>query len=384
MVAMSLGDEVRLQSIVETAVDGIITIDQRGVIASFNPAAERIFGYAAGEAIGRNVRMLMPPPYGAEHDGYLARYLQTGEARIIGVGREVTGRRKDGTTFPLRLSVGEFTVGDGRFFTGIVHDLTEQKRAEERALQAERLAAMGQMITVLTHESRNLLQICRANLEMLELEIEDLPEAVQYAARIHTAQDRLTSLFQELREFASPIHLDREPHDLGWLVGQVIDELTVIHPTRRIRLDEVTGGVDLRCSVDAFRMHQVFRNLIENSIAACPDPVTIRAEWSHSPSEDPSSLRVALRDNGPGLPVEHEQRIFEPFFTTKKGGTGLGLVISRRIVEAHGGRIDLGKNGEQGAEFVITLPRESPAWGRRRETSREKSDDNGNGNGDDG
>lgn len=379
---MATGDEVRLQSIVETAVDGMITIDQRGVIQTFNPAAERIFGFAAGEAVGRNVRMLMPPPYGAEHDGYLARYLETGEARIIGVGREVTGRRKDGTTFPMRLSVGEFTVGDERFFTGIVHDLTEQKRAEERALQAERLAAMGQMIAVLTHESRNLLQICRANLEMLELEIEDLPEAVRYAARIHTAQDRLTALFQELREFASPIHLDRESHDLGWLVGQVIDELTVVHPTRRIRLDEVTGGVDLRCSVDAFRMHQVFRNLIENSIAACPDPVTISAEWSQSNGEDPPSLRVALRDNGPGLSAEHMQRIFEPFFTTKKGGTGLGLVISRRIVEAHGGRIQLGSSSEQGAEFVITLPQESAAPDRRRpETSQEKPEARENGNG---
>jgi len=164
-------------------------------------------------------------------------------------------------------------------------------------------------------------------------------------------------------------------------VGQVVEELTVVHPTRRIRLHEITGGVDLRCPVDAFRMQQVFRNLIENSVAACSDPVTISAEWSHSPGEDSLSLRVVLRDNGPGLSAEHKQRIFQPFFTTKKGGTGLGLVISRRIVEAHGGWIELGNSSEQGAEFVITLPRESPAWDRRPETSREKSDDNGNGNG---
>ena len=141
---MATDEQVRLKSIVETAVDGIVTIDERGTIETVNPAAENLFGYTATELIGENVSVLMPNPYRSEHDGYLAQYVATGQRKIIGVGREVTGRRKDGTAFPMRLSVGEFWLGRRRMFTGVVHDLTEQKRAEERALRSERLAAMGQ------------------------------------------------------------------------------------------------------------------------------------------------------------------------------------------------------------------------------------------------
>lgn len=354
---MAIDDQARLQSIVETAVDAIITINQQGIIETFNPAAERMFGYAADEVIGRNVNLLMPPPFHDEHDGYLTHFLRTDEARIIGTGREVTGRRRDGNTFPLRLSVGEFRLGDERHFTGIAHDLTEVKHSEERALQAERLAAMGQMITVLTHESRNLLQLCHANLEMLEAEIADRPTALQYVARVQSSQERLALLFKELREFAAPIHIDREPYHLGHLVGQVLNELSALHQEREIRLREIAESVDLRCSVDPFRMHQVFRNLIENSIAACPDPVQIQVQWSQWEKDDQSVLQIALRDNGPGLSPEAMEKLFEPFFTTKKGGTGLGLVISRRIVEAHGGWIEVADRGATGAEFVITLPR---------------------------
>lgn len=353
-------EHARLKSIVETAVDGIITIDERGTVESFNAAAERIFDYTADEVIGRNVSMLMPAPYHQEHDDYLRRYTSTGEARIIGIGREVTGRRRDATTFPMRLSVGEFWLEGRRLFTGIVHDLTQEKRAEERALQAERLAAVGQMITVLTHESRNLLQLCQANLELLDMEISDRPEAIKIASRIQQAQDRLTHLFGDLREYAAPIHLEREPYHLGRLVGQVLDELTSTYDDRQIQLQEVAHEVDQRCSIDPFRMHQVFRNLLENSIVACRDPVEISVLWSSAVCGDRPALEIAVRDNGPGLSPAQKQVVFEPFFTTKRNGTGLGLAISRRIVEAHGGRIAIGHCGYPGAEFVITLPRQAP------------------------
>jgi len=204
---MANDEQAGLESIVETAVDGIITINEQGVVESFNLAAELLFGYAADEVIGHNVSMLMPAPDRHQHDNYLANYLATGEKRIIGIGREVTGLRQDGSTFPMRLSVGEFWFGEQRRFTGIVHDLTEPKRAEERALQAERLAAIGQMMTVLTHESRNLLQICRANLEILEMEIADRPAALECASRIQTAQDKLTHLFRDFTNRKDPILL---------------------------------------------------------------------------------------------------------------------------------------------------------------------------------
>jgi len=370
---MTANEQARLKSIVETAVDGIITIDERGFIDSFNAAAEQLFGYSADEVIGHNVSILTPAPYKERHDGYLAKYVETGIKNIIGVGREVVGQRKDGSRFPMRLSVGEFWLGDQRRFTGIVHDLTKQKQAEERATQSERLAAIGQMITALTHESRNALQLSQANLEMLVCEIEELRKscsaassipvagALEHAGRIQMAQDRLQRLFNELREFAAPVSLDRESYNLQPLVGQVLNELSSLHSNKQIHLRHESNGVDLRCAVDPFRMHQVFRNILENSIAACPDPVSIDVGWSQSQLRGAPALRVALHDNGPGLTREQKQKVFEPFFTTKKTGTGLGLAITRRIVEAHGGQIVAEGNGTFGAEFVITLPRQTSA-----------------------
>jgi PAS domain S-box-containing protein len=356
---MSNNEQARLKSIVETPADGIVRIDEKGDVESFNPAAERMFGYAAATMIGENVSRLMPQPYHEHHDHYLRRYRSMGEARIIGIGREVLGRRNDRTTFPMRLSVGEFQMGERRMFTGIAHDLTEQKQAEERATQTERLAAIGQMVAVLSHESRNSLQLSQANLEMLCLEIEDRPEALDCASRIQTAQDRLQRLFEQLREFAAPICLDREPYNLRSLVGQVFNELSAVHTDKQICLREQANGTDLHCAVDAFRMHQVFRNILENSIAASPNPVQISIAWTSSELNGAPALQVVLRDNGPGLSAEHKEKVFEPFFTTKKRGTGLGLVIARRIVEAHDGQIAAGGNGSGGAEFVIKVPRES-------------------------
>lgn len=226
---MAADEEARLKSVIETAVDGIITIDERGQVESFNPAAERMFGYAASEVLGRNVSLLMASPDRQQHDDYLKRYQSTNDKRIIGDGREVVGRRKDGSTFPLRLSVGEFQLGGARRFTGIAHDLTEQKRAEKRALQAERLAAIGETMAVLTHESRNSLQLSQANLEMLCHEIQDLPQAAEYAARIQMAQDRLQRLFEELQDFAAPVCLDCQPYNLGQMLAQVFNELSAVH-----------------------------------------------------------------------------------------------------------------------------------------------------------
>lgn len=355
---MATNEENRLRSIVETAVDGIITINARGVIDSFNAAAEQIFGFAADEVIGKNVSVLMPAPYQAAHDGYLANYIATGEKKIIGVGREVVGRRKDHSKFPMRLAVGEFWLGDQRMFTGVVHDLTEQKQAEERALRSERLAAMGQMLSALTHESRNALQLTQANLELLGMELENHPEALHYVSRIQSTQNRIKRLFEELRDFAAPISLDLDKCNLGRIVAQVLNELSPLHSHKKIRLSEQADLVDLHCTADPFRMHQVFRNLLENSIAACPDVVSIQASWSHTELDNRPALRLSLSDNGPGLTAEQREKVFEPFFTTKTKGTGLGLAITKRIIESHRGQISIGKNRSMGAEFVITLPRQ--------------------------
>jgi len=237
--------------------------------------------------------------------------------------------------------------------------LTEQKQAKQRASQAERLAAIGEMVAVLTHESRNSLQLSQANLDMLCLEIEDQPESLEYVSRIQMAQDRLQRLLEELREFAEPVCLYREPYNLRSLVGQVLNELSTVHAEKQIRLRQQAARVDLRCAVDVFRIRQVFRNILENSIAASPDPVRISVTWVSSELNGAPALQVALRDNGSGLSAEQKQKVFEPFYTTRKRRTGLGMAITRRIVEAHDGKIAAGGNGSEGAEFVITLPRGS-------------------------
>lgn len=355
---MATDCEARLRSVVQTAVDGMITIDGRGIVDTFNAAAERLFGYRADEVVGKNVTILMPSPHRDQHDEFLAKYLATGEKRIIGIGREVMGRRKDGSTFPMHLSVGEMLLGDQRFFTGILHDISDRKQAEERALLAERLAAIGQMMSVFTHESRNALQRTQANLEMLAMEVEDRPEALEYISRIQAAEGSLHHLYKELRSYAAPITLEREQRRVDHLFGQVLGEVSTLHTERQIHFHPHTNGCIPRCEVDPYRMGQVFRNMLENSLAACPDALNIELVLSDCEYNGCGAIDFLYRDNGPGLTDEQRKRVFEPFFTTKTKGTGLGMAIAKRIVEAHGGRIAVSGDGTPGAEFAITLPRQ--------------------------
>ncbi len=348
--------EARLRSILETAVDGIITIDPQGIVQSINPAAEQMFGYGADEVIGRNVKMLMPAPFRDEHDRYLRNYLETGEKHIIGIGREVSGRRKDGSTFALDLAVSEVHIGTRRMFTGIVRDLTEQKDAEDRALRAERLAAIGQTVAGLAHESRNAFQRSQACLEMLAMDLEGQPDQLELVARIQRALDHLHHLYEEVRDYASPIKLDLQPCDLAHVWRDAWAHLEVLRKSKSVDLHESIAGVDLTCSVDWFAMGQVFRNILENAVSACPNPGRIEIIGTESSIFGQSAIQVAIRDNGPGISPDARDRIFDAFFTTKTKGTGLGMAIANRIVEAHGGRIAVGDGGE-GAEILVMLPR---------------------------
>lgn len=344
-----------LTAILKTAADGIIAIDTEGKIESFNPAAERIFGHAAEDVIGQNIKMLMPPSYSVEHDGYLAAYLQTGNRKIIGVGREVVGSREDGSEFPMDLAVSEVRVGERRFFTGIVRDITERKHIE----QNRRLAAMGQLLTVIAHESRNALQRIQAAIAMLRLDAEGNPDLLDPMNRIEKASDNLSRLYEELREYAAPINLTREPSNLREIWRLAWANLGHVRRDREIELRDEANGIDLGCHVDGFRIEQVFRNLLENSLAACSDPAEITIVCHEAKLGDSPALRINLSDNGPGLTDQQRQKIFEPFFTTKSKGTGLGMAIARRIIEAHNGRITVSDTCPKGAEFVITLPRDS-------------------------
>jgi signal transduction histidine kinase len=215
------------------------------------------------------------------------------------------------------------------------------------------------MVAGLTHESRNALQRSQACLEMLALEVQDRPQALDLVARTRRAQAHLHHLFEEVRDYAAPLKLRPQPCDLGGVVREVWEDLAPLGVGREVRLRELAEGVDRRCVADRFRLAQVFRNILENALAACPDRVEVDVLWSEADLGGRRTLQVAVRDNGPGLSAEARGRIFEPFFTTKTHGTGLGMAIAKRIVEAHGGRIAVGDRGP-GAEILVTLPGGEP------------------------
>jgi PAS domain S-box-containing protein len=238
-------------------------------------------------------------------------------------------------------------------------DNTERRQAQERRLQAERLAAIGEMMTGLAHESGNALARSQACLEMLQLEVQDRPEALDLVGRIQKAQNHLQQLYEEVRNYAAPLALERESSSIAGVWRQAWNNLAVRRQDRQARLTEECAGVDLMCRIDPFRLEQVFRNILDNALAACRDPVEISVTCTDTFLAGKPAVRVAVRDNGPGLSDQQRQRIFEPFFTTKTKGTGLGMAIAKRIVEAHGGQIVVSVGGP-GAEIIITLPREIP------------------------
>ncbi len=610
--------DARLHAFLASAVDGVITIDQRGNIESINPAGERLFGYAAAEVIGQNVKLLMPSPYQEQHDSYLQHYLETGERRIIGIGREVEGRRKDGTVFPMYLSVSEVMLGSKRIFTGIVHDLTELKQIErsvarlgriledslneiyifnaetlkfecvnrgarhnlgykmrelqhltpvdlkpgftlekfeqilaplreghsnsvvfetahrrkdkttypvevhvqlsrvagesvfvaivldiserkqaeaerlrltreldsrvhelrirdqalrsagegvviadasnsaktivfvneafesmtgytaqevigktccllfdddldqpgvaaissalesftechavvrsyrkngsmfwnditiapvqngelapshlvavmedvtehrrnhERLVQSERLAAIGEMVAGLAHESRNALQRAQACLDNLSLDLADQPEKLDLTRRASVAVDDLRRLYEEVRHYSAPINLQLRRCNLTELWTKIWEDLALVRADRSVELalhDAV--GFPL-CRVDDHRIEQVFRNIFENAIAVCPEPGRVEIKWSETMLAGQPAVEISVSDNGPGMKEEVVDRVFQPFFTTKQKGTGLGLAIAKRIIDAHGGLIEVRNCETAGAEFVVTLLR---------------------------
>jgi two-component system sensor kinase FixL len=365
----ALRDSVaRTQAIVDTAVDGIITIDERGIVHSFNPAAERIFGYRAAEVIGRNISMLMPSPDRERHDGYLARYLQTGEKRIIGIGREVVGRRSDGSTFPMDLAVGESQVKSGRVFTGMVRDITARKQSEGQLLdlqklaqQRERLADIGAITAKLAHDLGNPLAGISMQAQLILRRANRNPaqplETVTKAAEQIVAQvARLDRLAKDLVGFAREQRLDLRRVNPARFFRDLMDFWIPMAAERRIvitlEMSEPTGVV----RADEEKLRRVFDNLMKNAVEA------IDGDWREiairvAPRED--ELCISVVDSGCGIPQSVE--IFRLFETTKPEGTGLGLAIAKQIVDAHGGQIHCERLQPRGTLFTVELPVRGPA-----------------------
>lgn len=342
--------EERWKSVIESAVDGIVVIDARGRVEAFNPAAERLFGYRESEVRGRNVNMLMPSPYREDHDGYLARYLTTGEARIIGIGREVTGRRADGSTFPLHLSVGEMALGGDRKFTGILHDLTPRVRMEELLREQAALVRLGEMAAVIAHEVKNPLAGIRGAVQVIGGRLPQESREAAVVGEIITRIDTLNGLIQDLLLFARPPQPRPAPVGLSALIASTADLLTSDPAMSGIRVDIRGSAPPIVADPELLKI--VFLNLLVNGAHAMRGRGSIGVAIE---SSDRACL-VTFTDAGPGIPADIREKIFTPFFTTKARGTGLGLPTAKRLVEAHQGTIRIECPPGGGTTVTVQLP----------------------------
>jgi PAS domain S-box-containing protein len=349
--------EAAFRTLVEAAPCLIVILRPNHTIAYFSPFAEELTGFPAADVHGRDFleRFIAPPQREAvaeEICGVLAGNAKRAFENPV-ICREGHQRwlvwhhrlLRDYEGGPAVLAVGQ--------------DITSVKQAQEQLLQGARLAAIGQMMTGLAHESGNALARSQSCLEMLTWEVEDRPEALELIQGIQKAQDHLQHLYEEVRGYAAPLKLEREPWDVSLVWRQAWENLRLARQGRETSLREEMDGVDLSGDIDQFRLEQVFRNILENALAACKGPVEITVRCTETELGGRPALRVAVRDNGPGMTAEQRQRIFDPFFTTKTKGTGLGMAIAKRIVEAHGGEITVGENTPPGAEIILTLPRAS-------------------------
>ena len=355
-----------LKSILKTVPDAMVVIDEDGMVTSFSATAEAMFGYTPAEVIGKNVKILMPSPYRDAHDGYIQRYMQTGEQRIIGIGRTVVGCRKDGTTFPIQLEVGEAKIGEQRYFTGFIVDLTEKRRteAELQSLQADlahasRLSAVGTLASSLAHEINQPLtaiaNYLSAARDMMDGDLPANREFLREALEESVAESlRAGTIVRRLREFVSRGEINRRVLS----IAQLVEDATVLG---MIGAQEkgVQFSIDIaedtnHVFVDRVQIQQVMVNLMRNAIesmADCPHKqlhIGVR-------TIDDDMVEIAVSDTGSGIDVELGERIFDPFASTKGDGMGLGLSICRTIIESHGGTIRAEPNPGGGTIFRITL-----------------------------
>lgn len=395
--ALSPTAEDRLSALLDAAVDAIVLIDPRGRISRFNRAAERLFGYVAAEVLGENVSMLMPGPYHEEHDGYLERYTRTGRPRIIGIGREVVARRKDGSTFPIDLSVGEFrrppVVGGNRSedggehgFVGILRDITARKAQEQqlrdaseelrqafgeaedlraRLTHAGRLGTLGEMVSGIAHEVNqpltaiaNYASACKRLLLSGRAQPEEMAEVLD---KISAQAERAGQVIRGLRKLARREDRASDRLDVNQLVGEV---------ARMVDFEFRNAGWQLRqwfapelptVSGDGVQVQQVVLNLLRNAVEAMAESTTRGDTVDVSTQHREGWVEITVDDCGPGIPAATAQRLFEPFFTTKPQGMGLGLSICKSIISAHGGELRHEPREGGGSRFRIRLPAgESP------------------------
>ena len=349
-----------LRTVLGSVSDAIVTIDTRGIVQLANPAAARQFGRPVDELVGRNVGVLMPDADRGRHDGYLAAYLRTGDARVIGIGREVEGQRSDGTRFPAELTVTEFTLDGERHFTGVLRDITARRRLEEQFRQAQKMEAVGRLAAGVAHDFNNLLTVINAYCEMLLAEPLADDDQRESVAAIRDAGERAARLTQQLLAFGRKAMLEPKVIDLNELISESTRLL------RRLLGEDVilivrTAPTPVRVKADPTQLEQVLLNLAVNARDAMPTGGRLTIETSIGAGGDDASrpvARIAVTDTGHGMTDEVRRSIFEPFFTTKAvgKGTGLGLAVVDGAIAQCGGGIAVESAVGHGTTFRIWLP----------------------------
>jgi two-component system sensor kinase FixL len=367
-IRKSTYDVPEWQALLDAAVDAIIVIDHKGRIETFNSAAENMFGFSAQEVFGKNISLLMPEPYKSKHDGYLRTYLDTGNAKIIGIGREARARRKSGTVFPIVLSVGEVPNKNVPKFVGLIRDITARKRSEEeihqtreRLAQFGRLSTLGEMAASLAHELNQPLTAIATYMQACQRLIEsgqsDDDEILAILKKCDSQAQRAGEVIRRLRQFVKKRELGRRETNCDDIMHDLAALAEVDARDNRIPLTiDVAGGLP-NVMVDTVQIQQVILNLIRNGIDAMMD--TDHVDEGISVSVDKfkkDQVKITVTDHGSGMTKEAEENIFQPFFTTKSSGMGLGLAICRSIIESHGGVLSFDKNPSGGTTFYFTLP----------------------------
>lgn len=410
---------LRLQAVIDTAIDGILTIDTKGIVDSINPAAAQLFGYQPEEVIGQNIKMLMPLPYRSEHDGYINRYLNTNEARIIGIGREVEGRKKDGTVFPMRLAVSEVLIGDKRIFTGIVHDLTKVKKAEERILhlnkeleqkvqeRTEKLAhtidklletnqkleteiherkmieealkesqedlkealqkekelseLKGRFLTMASHEFRTPLSTALSSIELIEVytKTEQQPKRQKHIERIKSAIKNLINVLNDLLSLSSldegKIKLEKEPFILQKECARFMDDIRAMLKKGQ-QLHHEELPEELEVFLDKKALRIIIHNLLSNAIKYSEEGKSI---FCKNEIEN-NHLRITVKDEGIGIATKDQKHLFDRFFRAHNveniQGTGLGLSIVKEYLDLMGGSIAFESVEGKGTTFWVNIP----------------------------